>query len=181
MSDLAVHAVTPDRWDDFADLFTRPGPRGGTPIPAGCWCMWWRRRTGNPDRNREAMKALVRDGREPGLLAYEGGSAVGWVAIAPREDFEVLVRSRKYGPTDSDKRVYAVTCFYVDPRAKRRGVARALLGAAVDHARKRGARAVESYPHERGDYMGSPAMFAAAGFEPVRTTSVRTIMRLALP
>jgi len=37
---MEIEPVTPERWDDFADLFTRKGPRGGTPMPAGCWCMW---------------------------------------------------------------------------------------------------------------------------------------------
>ena len=165
MSDgLQVAAVTPERWTDLADLFERKGPRGGSPMPAGCWCMWWRQRTGAAERNREAMRALVADGREPGLLAYEDGRAVGWASVAPREEFGQLVRSRQYGPNDGESGVWSIVCFYVDPRAKRRGVAKALLRAAVEHAAARGASAVEGYPHERGDYMGSPAMFEAAGF-----------------
>jgi GNAT superfamily N-acetyltransferase len=151
-------------------------------MTAGCWCMWWRRRTGDPRKNKRAMRALVRDGREPGLLAYEDGVPVGWVSLAPREEFGHLVRSRYYGPQDEDEEqgVWSIACFYVDPRAKRRGVASALLAAAVDHALARGATAVEAYPHERGDYMGSPSMFAAAGFEAVRAARTRTIMRRAL-
>lgn len=55
-----VQVVTPDRWWDLAELFQRPGPRGGTPITAGCWCMWWRQRTGDARLNRQAMEGLVR-------------------------------------------------------------------------------------------------------------------------
>ena len=172
-----VGPATSERWSDLADLFERKGPRGGSPMPAGCWCMWWRQRAGDPARNREAMAKLVADGREPGLLAYEGGRAVGWVSVAPRTDFGQLVRSRSYGPTDDDPDVWSIVCFYVDPRAKRRGVSKALLRAAVDHALRRGATAVEAYPHERGDYMGSPAMFEAAGFAVTRTAGKRVVMR----
>lgn len=181
MDELKIAPASPDRWHDLAELFQRKGPRGGTPMTAGCWCMWWRRRTGNAARNKRAMGELVRGGREPGLLAYDGGFPVGWVSVAPREEFGHLVRSRRYGPQDEEAGVWSISCFYVDPRAKRQGVATALLAAAVGHAVGRGAAAIEAYPHERGDHMGSPAMFAAAGFEPVRAASVRLIMRRAAP
>ena len=176
---MDVAPVTPDRWADLADLFERKGPRGGTPMPAGCWCMWWRRRTGDRAKNKRAMRALVRGDREPGLLAYDGGVAVGWVSLAPREEFDHLVRSRLYGPQDGDEGVWSIVCFYVDPRAKRQGCATALLEAAVKHAFGRGASAIEAYPHARGDYMGSLAMFTPIGFEPVRAAGTRTIVRLA--
>ncbi|MCA1823200.1 MAG: hypothetical protein LC640_02825, partial [Frankia sp.] len=67
-----VAPVTPDRWADFSDLFTRRGPRGGSPITAGCQCMWWRQRTGNATANEAAMRGIVGSGRVPGLLAYDG-------------------------------------------------------------------------------------------------------------
>lgn len=82
---VQVHPVTADRWPDLVGLFERPGPRGGTPMPATCWCMWWRQRTGDEIKNREAMRSLVRGGHEPGLLAYADGVAVGWVSAGRRE------------------------------------------------------------------------------------------------
>jgi GNAT superfamily N-acetyltransferase len=178
-SDVKVAVVTPERWTDLADLFGRRGPRGGFPMTAGCWCMWWRRRTGNPERNRAAMRKLVRGGREPGLLAYEDERPVGWVSVAPRAEFGQLVSSRIYRPVDEEDGVWAIVCFYVDRSAKRRGVATALLQAAVAHAFDRGAGAVEGYPHAAGDYMGSIGMFAEAGFERVRPVGKRVLMRRA--
>jgi GNAT superfamily N-acetyltransferase len=139
--------------------------------------MSWRQRTGNGAKNKQNMRALVRDGREPGLLAYDDGVPVGWVAVAPREEYGQLLRSRAYAPQDDDTGVWLIVCFYVDPRAKRRGVARALLNAAVEHAFARGATAIEAYPHERGDYMGSPDLFAKAGFEALRIAGKRTLVR----
>jgi GNAT superfamily N-acetyltransferase len=172
-----IAPVTGDRWNDLADLFERPGPRGGTPIPAGCWCMAWRRRTRSPAQNRRAMQALVADGRRPGLIACRAGRAVGWVAVAPREEYGQLLRSPAYGPFDDEAGVWSIVCFYVDPRARRRGVAKALLAAATEHALDQGATAVEAYPHERGDYMGTVSMFERAGFEELRTASVRRVLR----
>lgn len=178
---MKIAPVTPERWEDLVDLFERRGPRGGTPMTAGCWCMAWRKRTGSGAKNKRNMGAIVRSGREPGLLAYLNGEAVGWVSIAPREEYWQLVKSRFYGPQDEDEGVWSLVCFYIDPRAKRQGVATALLEAAVEHAFARGASAIEAYPHVKGDYMGWPDAYERLGFEPVREAGVRRIMRLARP
>lgn len=175
---MEIAPVTCERWADLAELFERKGPRGGTPMTVGCWCMWWRQRTGDGAKNKQNMRALVRDGREPGLLAYnDGGVPVGWVAVARREEYGQLLRSRAYAPRDDDTGVWSIVCFYVDPRAKRTGAVRALLEAAIDHAFANGATAIEAYPHERGDYMGSPRLFAEAGFKPLRIAGKRTLVR----
>jgi GNAT superfamily N-acetyltransferase len=140
--------------------------------------MWWRQRTGTRERNRRAMRTLVKEGKEPGLLAYEDGVPVGWVSVSRREDFGQLSRSKHYGPVADEQGVWSVVCFHVHPTARHKGVAKALLGAAVEHALEHGASAVEAYPHERrADYMGSAEMFEAAGFRPVRSAGVRTIVR----
>jgi GNAT superfamily N-acetyltransferase len=140
--------------------------------------MWWRERGRSQERNRRAMRELVKEGREPGLLAYEDGIPVGWISVSPREDFGHLARSKHYGPVEEEEGVWSIVCFHIHPSARRRGVAKALLGAAVEHALRRGARVIEAYPHERRpDYMGSAAMFEDAGFRPVRSASVRTIVR----
>jgi ribosomal protein S18 acetylase RimI-like enzyme len=124
------------------------------------------------------MRALVEEGREPGLLAYDDGVAVGWVSVSAKENYGHLARSRHYGFLEAEEGIWSIVCFHLHPSARRKGVAKTLLGAAVEHAVRRGARAVEAYPHERRpDYMGSVAMFEAAGFQPVRSASVRTIMR----
>lgn len=174
---MEIAPVTPDRWPDFVDLFSRRGPRGGVG-PIHCSCMWWRERGRSHERNQQAMEAIVRDGGEPGLLAYEDGVAVGWVSVAPREQYGQLVRSPRYRLDAEEAGVWSIVCFWIDPRARRKGVAAALLGAAVERAVARGASAVEAFPHRRRpDYMGAAEMFAAAGFTPVRDAGPRTIMR----
>jgi ribosomal protein S18 acetylase RimI-like enzyme len=172
--------LTPDRWSDLVDLFERRGPRGGSGMAGnGCWCMWWRQRTGNAARNKGALRTIVEEGREPGLLAYEDGVAVGWISIEQRERLGQLMRSKHYGPTQDEEGVWSIVCFYVHAAARHRGVAEALLDAAVEHAAAHGARSVEAYPHNRRpDYMGATELFERHGFEPVRTTTTRTIVRL---
>src|ERR1041384_986969 len=93
MPKLTFEPLTPERWDDFKTLF---GPKGAC---AGCWCMLWRLKRSDFDRgkgagNRAAMRKLVKAGAEPGILAYRDGEPIGWCAVAPREDYSALERSR---------------------------------------------------------------------------------------
>lgn len=181
---MIVAPLTPERWEDFVDLFSRQGPRGGARnAPAyGCWCMYWRDRTLEHGEGKcRAMEEIVRAGREPGLLAYDADDGpVGWVSVGPREDFPVLLRSPQYRPRDEDSGVWSLVCFVVDKPRRRGGLAAVLLDAAVEHAFAHGASAVEAYPHrsERTNYMGHVELFERAGFRPVRETSKRVVMRL---
>jgi GNAT superfamily N-acetyltransferase len=187
-SALAFQPVTAANWADFEALF---GPKGAM---AGCWCMWWRVKrkdweANQYEGNRAAMKAIVDGGSVPGLLAYDGQQAVGWVSVAPREDFPVLQRSPVLKPVD-DQPVWSVVCFYVQPDRRGRGVNRALLDAAVDYAREQGATLVEGYPYDPGGrddlsnvsiFTGLLSIFEAAGFREVaRRSEKKPIVRLDL-
>jgi len=145
--------------------------------------MYWRERAlphGEP--KKRAMAALVRAGREPGLLAYEDGEPVGWISLGPREDFPHILRSPQYRPreTGGGPAVWSVVCFAVDRYAQRRGVATALLAAAVEYAFAHGATSLEAYPHvaDPRDYMGHVELFERAGFAHVRAAGKRAIVRL---
>ena len=182
-AELEIHPVTPDRWSDMVELFERRGPRGGhRNTPAyGCWCMYWRDRSlAHGTAKKRAMGRLVRAGREPGLLAYEGGDPVGWISVAPREEFEALLRSPQYRPHDGEEEgVWSVVCVTIDKPARRRGVAGSLVDAAVRHAFARGAAAVEAYPHvsDGRDYMGSVPLYERGGFVRARDANKRAIYR----
>jgi GNAT superfamily N-acetyltransferase len=183
---VVVQPASPDRWPELCDLFERPGPRGGTPITAGCWCQYWHLRgrkysAGWNGGNRQRLEDEVRSGAEPGLLAYVDGVPSGWCRLGPRESFERLEASRTLARLD-DEPVWSVVCFYVHPAAKRHGVARALLDAAAAYAASRGASILEGYAARAGHpnidaYTGYLPMFLAAGFEPVRAAGRRTIVR----
>jgi ribosomal protein S18 acetylase RimI-like enzyme len=179
-----IHPVTQERWADMVELFERRGPRGGhRNTPAyGCWCMYWRDRSlahGTP--KKRAMGALVRAGREPGLLAYDEGTPVGWISIAPREEFEALLHSPQYRPHDQDDGVWSIVCLTIDRYARKQGVAASLVEAALEHAFARGASVVEAYPHASNptDYMGSIPLYEKAGFAVVRDANKRAIVRRA--
>jgi GNAT superfamily N-acetyltransferase len=134
--------------------------------------------------NRRAFRRVVERGPAPGILAYEGARPIGWCAIAPREAYTALARSRSLRPVD-DRPVWSVTCFYVARGWRRRGLNARLLEAACAYAKRRGASIVEGYPvAPRSDYpaawayVGIQSAFAAAGFEVVaRPSRSRAIMR----
>jgi GNAT superfamily N-acetyltransferase len=182
-SALDIHPVTPERWSDLVEFFTRSGPRGGhrNSPASGCWCMYWRQRSnGNMALNRRRMNAIVRAGREPGMLAYDDGVPIGWISIAPREEFPVLLRSPQYRPRDTDEGVWSIVCFTIDRYARRRGVAVALFDRAVEHAFAPAATAVEAYPHVANDddYMGCVPLYEQAGFVRFRDANKRAVYRL---
>jgi GNAT superfamily N-acetyltransferase len=184
---LEFHPLTARRFGDLERLF---GPRGAC---GGCWCMWWRLTRSQFDeqkgeKNRRALKRIVRSGEVPGILGYCDGEPVGWCSIAPRESFPALARSRVLKRVD-DKPVWSVVCFYVPRQFRRRGFSTALLRAAVAHAREHGARIVEGYPTEPRKtpapdafvWTGLPAAFRRTGFREVaRRSPTRPIMRLTL-
>lgn len=173
-----IHPLTPERWDDLAALFGIAGVQGR------CWCMWWRLTSadyqrGNPARNHDALRALVTAGQVPGLLAYREGQPVGWCGLGRRAGFVRLARTRALGPFD-DEPAWSIVCFFVARRERRRGVALALLRAAVRQAAAQGAPAIEGYPiaaparlRAASAYPGTVAMFAAAGFREVRVTAAK--------
>ena len=183
---LTFHPATPVRWADLARLF---GPRGAQ---GGCWCMWWRLGKGAYDagrgaKNREGLRRLVAAGPPPGILAYAGDEPIGWCALAPRDAYPRLARSRVLAPVDQAP-VWSVTCFYVARAWRGRGVTRRLLDAAVRFARASGARMVEAYPLDVGAgypdayaYTGLLSTFQKARFrEAARRSKTRPIMRRTL-
>ena len=182
-SKLAIIPLTPDRWDDFETLFGKNG------ACAGCWCTWWRMGQSEwlakkGDGTKRTMRALVKKGPPPGLLAYAGDEAVGWCAVAPREDYPRLSRSKILAPVDGAP-VWSVTCFFVKRDWRRRGVTVALLKEATRWVAKRGGRLLEGYPTDTDEeqpaafvYHGLLSAFRRAGFREVaRRSKTRPIVR----
>jgi len=136
--------------------------------------------------NKRAFKAVVKRS-EPGLLAYIGDTPVGWCAIAPREEYGGLARSRTLQPID-DLPVWSVTCFYVAKGHRGKGVTVALLQAAAKFVKKHKGKAIEGYPNDPKArwpdayaYHGTVSAFTKAGFVEVKRVSKgRAIMRRLL-
>jgi GNAT superfamily N-acetyltransferase len=182
---MEIVPASPAVWDALADLFAR---RGGPDTPF-CWCIFWRLRSkdfaeSTTAANRAQLRALIEEGPPPGLLALEDGCAVGWVGLAPRPEYPRIERSRVI-PRVEGPIPWVVSCFVVSADSRGRGIACALLAAAVDHARAAGAEAVEGYPidpaaapggrvRDTGAYTGTRSMFERAGFRVVAQTTSKS-------
>ena len=184
--ELETHALTPDRWPALEKLF---GSRGAC---GGCWCMLWRlprarfvKQKGA--RNKAAFRRIVASGPPPGLIGYSRGEPVAWCALAPREDYPALDRSRILKRVD-DRPVWSVSCLFIHRRFRRAGLATRMIEAARDYARARGAAILEGYPVEPKSgktpdifaWTGIASSFSKTGFtEVARRSPTRPIMRCA--
>ncbi len=152
--------------------------------------MWWRLKRAQFNRqkgegNRKAMKKIVESGEIPGILAYSDGQPIGWCSVAPRERFILLENSRILKRMDN-KPVWSVVCFFVAKPFRMKEVTVKLLKAALEFARKKGAKILEGYPVEPKKrkmpdvflYHGLASAFRKAGFKEVlRRSETRPIMR----
>jgi GNAT superfamily N-acetyltransferase len=159
-SHYGVKPVTETNWNDFEELFGAKGACGG------CWCMWWRLKRSEFDRqkgerNRESMKAIVKSGEVPGIIIYLEGKPAGWCSLGPRENFSVLERSRILKKVD-EQPVWSIVCFFIPKQYRRRGISLQLIKAAMEYAVEQGAKVIEAYPHEPAKG-GMPDVFANAG------------------
>lgn len=182
---LKFYPVTSSSWPDIEELFGERGACGG------CWCMYWRLprkewTAGKGQKNKRAFEQIVCSGDRPGIIAYSGREPIGWCAVAPRDEYPSLVRSRVSKPLD-DTPVWSITCLFVKKPYRRQGVSIQLIKEAVKFARRHGALMVEGYPIEPTMqktpdpfvFLGVPSAFIAAGFkEVVRRSKSRPIMRI---
>ena len=102
--------------------------------------------------------------------------------------FSTLSRSRILKPVDTQP-VWSVVCFFVSRSHRRKGLTVELLQAAVEYARRNGAKIVEGYPVEPKAgiapdvfvFTGLASAFLQAGFtEVLRRSETRPIMRFYL-
>jgi GNAT superfamily N-acetyltransferase len=179
----------------FEDVKAVVGPK--RPDATVCWCLSYR----IPSRQNvelrgtsrgELVRELLRQDPPPGVLAYDGGEAVGWAAVHPRADTSFARNLRI--PHVDDLDVWSVWCIRVRPGHRGRGISHQLLQGAVDFARSYGAPAVEGYPVDNQGrkvdltmaYAGTRKLFEEAGFtRAAATDSVlngfpRVLMRLDL-
>jgi GNAT superfamily N-acetyltransferase len=177
---LSVRALTPALWPAIEDLFA------DSPICERCWCMYWRSgpayRTRPSRSNKAAFRKIVKDGPPPGLIAFDGGLAVGWCQLGPGGAPPQLAREWRLKSVD-DQPVWSISCLYVRKSHRRRGVSTALVEAALKIAKRAKAPALEAYPFDRAlspssTSTGFASTFAQLGFEIVaRHIPARPIMR----
>jgi GNAT superfamily N-acetyltransferase len=195
---IAIVPANEASWEDLRAVFGTRGPA------AGCWCQRYKLRPREsfgsfPAEERAHRLRAQTDCGHPeseatsGLVAYLDGEPAGWCAVEPRTAYPGLLRVYRVPwegrmEDKADDTVWAVTCVFARAGFRRRGIAHALVRAAVAFARDRGARALEGYPllTEPGQeiswdeiHVGSRGMFEAAGLAEVsHPTKRRVVMRV---
>jgi GNAT superfamily N-acetyltransferase len=126
-------------------------------------------------------------------VSYVDDEPAGWAAVDARSAFRRLRGSpvpwagRLESPEDDS--VWAIACLVVRRGFRGQHLTHDLVRASVDHARQRGARAIEAYPMLTGGTeitwdelsVGPVSAFTAAGFtEVAHPTKRRLVMRLEL-
>jgi GNAT superfamily N-acetyltransferase len=179
---FTIRPLTPDLWPALEDLFGKCGASNG------CWCMYWRigpeYHKREREKNRSALRRIVKRGPPPGLVAFDRERAVGWCQLTPRNDLPWLTRRHALEPDDA-MAVWSVSCFYVRRGYRRQGVMSALIAAALQAARRANASALEAYPIDTAQpdrssnvFTGTASSFRRAGFKTVAHRSPsRPIMR----
>jgi GNAT superfamily N-acetyltransferase len=173
---IETRDLSGDLWPAYEKLFGQNGACGG------CWCMAWRAKDGERWEDlkgaqaKRRMKAMVLRGEAHGVLAFVDEEPVGWCSYGPRLDYPKLGRARSLACDDAE-RVWSLPCFFIKRGWRGKGVATALLGAALEQLRLRGAEVVEGYPVKPASdgaplpaafaWTGTRGLFEAFGFEVV--------------
>ncbi len=142
--ELKFQSLTADNWNQFEELM---GERGGC---GGCWCMSPRLSSkefseNKYSGNKKLMQDLVNANSPTGLIATYKNEPVGWIALAPREDYSRIERSRALKRIDG-KPVWSITCFFVKKEFRKMGLSQLLIKGAIDYAKKNRIKTLEAYP-----------------------------------
>ncbi|HEY5980109.1 MAG TPA: GNAT family N-acetyltransferase [Microlunatus sp.] len=199
---LRIEPVTPGHLPALDELFTRGDPRN-------CQCAFLRMTpdafdaadaAGRRDVHVGAIRSAHRNGDKAGQIALDDHGPVGWVSVGPRSHFPRLDHTRLLAATASELPVVegplrSVVCFVIATRARRRGVATALLAAVVDWAAGQEIAVLEGYPVDTEGqkrpgaalWHGTVRLFEGAGFTVTArhrespTAAGRAVVRLVLP
>lgn len=182
-NEFKVVPLTTETWNDFVQLFGEKGACGG------CWCMSWRLLKadfdkGKGEENKNAIHQLVKKQKPVGYLGYINDEAVAWCAVAPREVYLRLEKSRVLKRPD-DEQVWSITCFFIAKEWRNKGISVTMIKEVVQQLKKENVKLIEAYPQEPKGILPAPfvwtgltSAFVKAGFkEVIRYSKVRPIMR----
>jgi ribosomal protein S18 acetylase RimI-like enzyme len=130
----------------------------------------------SPDLNREEKECRVREGRAHAALVFAGDECVGWCQFGSPEELPRIKHKRAYLAGAGKPPDWRITCFFVDSRHRRQGVADTALAGALDEIARLGGGVVESSPENAegrkpsASFLnnGTLAMFERHGFERTR-------------
>lgn len=147
-----------------------------------CYCVNWcsadHRTLERPDRERRRAMAdeYVRNGTLQGYLALDGGRIIGWCNANTKSDclncagLLYAIPDLQNARSEPGEKVKSIWCFMVAGEYHRQGVARRLLQAVCEDAKRDSFDYVEAYPqkdtsNELWQFMGFDELYKSEGFE----------------
>lgn len=165
MARFTTRELSKNTWPDYVRYFSQ----GNGWDHCGCTAYQGfgapstvRKWTSKRDWNLELKKKLLERGLAHGVLVYAQGEPIGWCQFGPKVELPIPESQRKellegapgwkrrwahWGEsTQTDDRVWRITCFCTDKEFAGEGVAAIALRAAVEAIRKRGGGVIEAFP-----------------------------------
>ena len=135
-------------WDVFAELVER-----NNGIFGGCWCMGYHPEHGQREVHPRTIKEdrVRTDRAHAALVLDEHGIAQGWCQYGRPGELLVVRHRREYEKDAPPRPDWRITCFYVDKKHRRQGIARAALQGAVDQIAHSGGGLVEAISEVTAD------------------------------
>jgi ribosomal protein S18 acetylase RimI-like enzyme len=186
---IELRPLTPDLKDEYIAYFDAPA-FADNPVWSNCYCLSYHEgAVENPmeahaGRSRRDRAAMIERGEASGVLAYAGARIVGWCNASPRTSLPLLDLTPEFA-ADEPERTAAIVCYVIAPQYRGQGLARRLLGGAIEMMRGRGFRWLDAYPpkdprSDAASYHGKLEMYLDAGFERVRENARHVVVRREL-
>lgn len=163
-------------WPDFAALAERHNGVWG-----GCWCLAFHPQTTERGQsvagNRSLKERLVTEGRAHAALVFDGDLAVAWCQYGSPEELPNIYHRKEVETHQETTPDYRITCFFVDKKYRRKGLAMVALRGALGLIAQAGGGVVEAYPQDtQGQktsasflYNSTRSLFEQAGFSYIRS------------
>jgi GNAT superfamily N-acetyltransferase len=191
MRQYIVKPLGPDTRDAFMQLAERHNG-----VWNGCWCTWFhtfyadkeKGRTG--EDNRALKERLVNEGWAHAALVFDGEEAVACCQYGTPQELPNIYHRKEYEAGLDRLPDYRLTCFFVDKRYRRKGMAGVALHGALDLIAQAGGGVVEAYPQDTdgqkvsASFLSSAtrSLFEKAGFSYVRSKGKNhCVMRTVIP
>lgn len=151
--------------------------------------QWQDRCANHRSSNRQALEQDLTDNKVSAIIALLDEQVIGWARVARKAELRKLYDNRLYrslavlGEGEAST-TFSISCFLVDPKLRRHGVARALLTACVELAKTLGASAIEAFPRGATDvsdgeqWTGPESLYQQANFRLIHDFPPYPVYRL---
>lgn len=179
---LDVKPMAAHRRKDFGDVHCDAKESGWCQCTAWWVPSWdgWKERTA--EQNLRLREQLHEGGEYDGYLLYSDGRPIGWIQVGRRDRLEKLVQQFKLEP---DPDTWAITCFYIQPDYRGKGMASFLLRQVLANLKRKKVKRVEVFPKRNPQdihdmWNGPESMFARAGFTVALDDAERPVLAISL-